>query len=156
MDTPLATRQHIVHLHEVQHMTYRRIASLLNVGRSTVGDVINLWQQTGEVKSRRCGRIATNLALGKRTVRLLVRESVINPRATARQLRDCVGGEASRVSLRTIQRCLKRGDRCAFRPQASPSLNKKQKQTRLLWGRKYKQWTRDQWSKVNHCLENFL
>jgi transposase len=129
-------------------MTYRDIAGQLNVGLSTVAKIICLWRQTGSITTRRKGRPPTNQALGQRTARLLVRESVLDPRATARQIRERTGGEASKTSLRTIQRYLRCGGRFPYRPRPGPTLNEKHKKDRLEWAKKYRNWTAQQWSKV--------
>jgi hypothetical protein len=51
----------------------------------------------------------------------------VDPRATARQSRDRIGGEASDTSVRTIQRALSGAGRIAYRPMSAPLFNAKQK-----------------------------
>ena len=80
---------------------------------------------------------------------MLIRESVMNPRATALQVRNETGGEAAHVSLRTIQRYLRAGGRFPYRPQAGPTLGPKQKEARVQWANIHKNWSVLDWRKVS-------
>ena len=111
--------------------------------------VVALWRETGDIISRRFGRLATNHTLTPRTERALVRRSVADPRLTARQIRNDQGGEALNVSVRTVQRVLQTHGRIAYRPAATPALNSQRKRTRLEWARRYKDWSTEDWSKVS-------
>lgn len=152
MDTSLETRQHIIQLHQSVQLTYTQIAQTLHVSRSTVGNIVNQWRKTGNVINKRKGRSPTNRRLSERTARLVIRQSIMNPVLTARQIRDIVGGEAAQASVRTIQRYLCRGGRIAFRPMAAPALSSKQKQTRVAWARSHQTWTSQDWSKVSLAI----
>jgi transposase len=110
MEISREKRLQIVALFNSSQMTYRAIANQTGVGLATVADIIKLWKDTGDVISRRFGRPSTNRVLTERSVRQLVRQSIIDPRATARQIRDRVGGEVSQVSVRTVQRYLQLND----------------------------------------------
>ena len=71
--------------------------------------------------------------LSPRTKLKIVRESVKDPRKTAREVQKAVGAEARTVSLRTIQRCLVDGGRICYRPIKAPQLTKIHKTRRLCW-----------------------
>ncbi len=151
MDLLHSLRMQIMELYRGGQLTYRDIANQLNVGLGSVSRIIGVWILTGdiqEMQSRRIGRPPTNRAFGERTFRLLLRESVIDSRATARQLRDRVRGEAMKASVHTIQGYLRRGGRFPYHPRPGPVLKKKNKRTRLEWAQKHKKWTIQQWSKV--------
>lgn len=152
MDISPSKRTLIVELYLTGNMNYRDIANRLSVSLGTVSNIIRLWRERGSVTSRRFGRPPTNVKLGPRTKLLIVRHSVMDPRATARQIRDRVGGEAAAVTVRTIQRQILHSGRIAYRPVAAPALNAKQKKTRLAWAQKYSKWTSRQWSKVGDLI----
>jgi DNA-directed RNA polymerase I, II, and III subunit RPABC1 len=156
MDTTLEARQHIVQLHQSGQLTYTQIAQTFHVSKSTVGNIVNQFKKTGNVINKRKGRRPTNRSLSERTARLVVRQSVMNPAATARQIRDIVSGEAAQTSVRTIQRYLRKGGRIAFRPTAAPALSLKQKQTRIVWARNHQIWTSQEWSKVSFTVPLIL
>jgi transposase len=156
MDTSLLRRQSILTLLNTGVCSQREIARQLGIAYSTVNDVVRHYRVTGKLESSRCGRPPTNRLLSLHDERCLVRSSIINPLATARQLRDEVG--AAHASVRTVQRSLKRGGRISYRPTASPQLNKKQRNVRLAWCRQHSQWTRLDWAKVckgmQGCVHN--
>ena len=127
MDTPSVIRDLIIHHHR-HNASERLIANMLNMPRSTVGDIIRKFYTTGSTSPRRRGHCGRKRTLGKRTERMVTRASVINPRATSREIQQRVGGPAANVSVRTIQRTLCRAGRVAYRPVAAPMLN------RMFWG----------------------
>jgi transposase len=149
MDISEVKRREIVNLHLTNLFSNRAISDIVNVPRRTVDRMVRLWRETGNVASRRLGRPPTNHTLSERTERALVRRSVVDPRLTARQIRNQQGGDTLNVSVRTIQRVLQRHGRIAYRPTAAPALNSQRKRTRLEWARRYKDWTSEDWSKVS-------
>ena len=150
MDITAAIRHEIVQLFRTGKMKYREIASQLQVSLGSVANIIKLWRSTGNVTARRFGRPPTNCVLHERTSRLVIRQSVLDPRATARQIRDRVGGEAALVSLSTIKRRLRAGGRIAYRQMPAPFLNNKRKLIRLKRGRRHRLWSKARWSKVRY------
>jgi len=123
MDTSLLRRQSILTWLNTGVCSH---AKQLGIAYSTVNDVVRHYRVTGKLEPSRCGRPPTNRILSLHDERCLVRASIINPLATARQLRDEVGVGAAQASIRTVQRSLKRGGRISYRPTASPQLNKNQ------------------------------
>jgi transposase len=148
MDLPLDAREQIIIFFNTGQFTYREIAAHMNISVSCVSKIIALWRETGSVKSRRFGRPSTKPRMPERTKRLILRQSEIDPRATARQLRERVGGDAAKFSVRTIRRCLQYGGRRAYRPIPSPILDAGRKRQRLIWARAHRHWTQQEWNKV--------
>ena len=151
MDIPLVVRNQVVNLYEERSHTQRQIAHLLGISQGSVSNIVRQWIATGAVTSRRAGRMPTNRWLTDRAVRLLLRESQRDPRATARQLRDRLGDAAGHASVRTVRRYLQRNGRFAYRPRSAPSLTLHQRRRRLQWAQQHINWTEQDWSKVS-CL----
>jgi transposase len=152
MDTTNEMRQKIITLHQTGDYSNRAISRQLNVHRTTVDRIIKLWNETGNVQSRRYGRPPTNHKLSVRTERALVRRSVSYPQETARQVRDLQGGEAQHVSVRTVQRVLRKYGRIPMRPVPAPTLNNVRKRQRLKWAKCHENWTAENWAKVSYKM----
>jgi hypothetical protein len=78
-----------------------------------------------------------------------VRRSVVDPQATARQLREQEGGEALRMSVRSVRRTLQQHGRISYRPVAAPNLTPHRKMERLAWARMHQNWNALDWQKVS-------
>jgi transposase len=148
-------RAEVVRLHQTSQYTNREIASVLNIPRRTVDRVVQLWIHSGSTLSRAYGRLPTNQALSERSQRSLVRLSVADPQATARELRDRQGGEALETSVRTIRRVLQQRGRISYRPLPSPSLTSSRKKQRYEWAKQYVTWKASDWEKVSVCIKLF-
>ena len=120
MDTSLQLRHSIIALLNTGNYSQRQIARQLRLAQSTVNDIIRHYERTGELEPGRFGRPATNRCLTTRDERHLTIASQLDPLATARQLRDRIGGSFANVSVRTVQRSLRRSGRLSYRPTASP------------------------------------
>lgn len=155
MDTNEITRKEVIDLFQTGEFSNRRIASTLNIPRTTVNDIVNLWKETGSMRSRRTGRAPTRQKLSERTQRYLVRRSRTDPQMTARQIQEAEGGEALNVSVRHVRRVLHAHGRIARRPRPVPTHNAEHKRARLAWAMRHEHWTCEDWSKVsfksNHC-----
>lgn len=72
-----------------------------------------------------------------------------NPQSCARQIQVAAGPAAREISLRTVQRCLKKMDRRAYRPIKVPCLNKRQCLARLNLARELSQLSTEDFKEVN-------
>lgn len=151
MDVQQAIRNLIVAHHRSGH-SIRNIAKMVKIPKSTVGNIIRRFQITGSSQSTRIGRCGRPRKISERVERALLRASVKNPAATARQLRGHIGGLATCLSIRTVQRGLIRRGRSPMRPKKSPNLDKNKCRVRLQWCREHSDWTIEQWEKVRHPM----
>jgi transposase len=138
----------IIAQHEEGH-TERRIAKNLQLPKSSVHNIISRHSKTGSTQPYYQGRCARPRRLSLRDEKALCRASVVNPLATASQIRASVGGSVATASLSTIKRALRRHGRLAFRPRKSPALTHAQKLTRLRWCKQFQHWTVEQWKRVS-------
>jgi hypothetical protein len=109
---------------------------MVHFSRTTVRDVIHLYQREGSVDAKRLGKCGRRRLLSQRDERNIGRRRAANPRATAKEAQDEAGGSAFTIFILTGKRALKRQDRCAYRLRKAPALNKAQMTTRLRWCRK--------------------
>ena len=151
MDVPLSVRQLIIQ-HFLEHKSQCEIAKIVHLPRTTVQSIVYAYQQRGSVETNRRGRCGRKKTLSDQQERLLRRESLTTPYATARVLQSRIGGGIGQVSLRTVQRSLKRVGRQAYRPSKSPSLTPSQCRVRLDWARNHLDWTPQQWGKVGDSM----
>ena len=129
---------------------------MFNVPTSTVNDIVQRYRQTGEIESRGKRLSGRPRKLSLRLDRALGRQSVANPRQTARQIQHAVGGSAATVSIATIKRTLIRMGRINLRPVSGSNLNPSQRRVRLEWCRRYIHWTEEKWRKVSYLKVNQL
>jgi transposase len=151
MDTPLNICQLVISKMHAG-MTQRFIAEQLNITQSAVKRVILRFKRTGSIDTLRKGRCGRKLKVSSQCARLLSRESLRHPKATAKQIQTAVGGAASTISVRTIQRSLCRSGLQSFRPVKSPSCTPSQMTTRLKWAKKCCNWSVAKWKKVRRPL----
>jgi transposase len=147
MDVSREIRHILVAHHQAGH-SWRRIALMMNMPKTTVRNILKQYTETGSVLATRVGRCGRPRSLSIRSERALARASVVNPKLTAREIRSSVGGEVALLSISTIQSALRHQGRNAYRPRKSPSLNAAQRNVRLQWCRKYSSWDVEQWIKV--------
>lgn len=142
-------KQRIIDLAQHTSKSQREIARELNIHHKTVQRILSVWHDTGsleEVKKENRGRKSK---IDCRTGRLLARESKKNPQSCARQIQVAAGPAAREISLRTVQRCLKKLDRRAYRPIKVPCLNKQQCLARLNLARELSQLSTEDFKEVN-------
>lgn len=147
MDVPQDVRNLLVAHHEAGH-SWRRIAEMVNMPKSTVSNILRRYRETGSAQAMRVGRCGRPRSLSERDERALARASTVNPKLTAREIRSTVGGRVAAVSVSTIKRALRRQGRYAHRPRKSPSLTTAQQKARLQWCRKHSGWEVEKWRKV--------
>ena len=148
MDSSNSSRATVIALYN-EGLTQRTIAERVNLSQSSVSRLIRRHVATGSTEANRRGRCGRKLALDERTARKLRRESLIKPRATAKDIQTSVGGRASEVSISTIKRSLVKSGRISYRPVKSPSWTPAQMRTRLRWALDHQDWTVEQWKKVS-------
>ena len=143
-----ATICDLVIANQQEGLSQRQLANNLNLAQSTVSTIIQRHKRTGNSTQNRIGRCGRKKILSVRDSRLIRRESLKNPRATAMQLRSAVGGRVANVSVSTVRRELRRSGLVSYRPVKSPSLSAAQMRVRLEWCRLREHWTVDMWKKV--------
>jgi transposase len=151
MDVPVNIR-HLIVRHCLLGKSSREIAEILNICKSTVNNVLKRFKKTGNVMPTRAGKCGRHRLLSEGDERLLRRASVVDPTLTANELRTCVGGSVSRVSISTVRRTLVRRGRFSYRPRKCPTLTPAQMRVRLIWCRKNCHRTEQQWKKVRQFL----
>jgi transposase len=132
MDIPQNIRDKVV-AHHAEGNSCRQIASMLQIPKSSVNNIVRRYSRCGFSNVIRIGRCGRPRKVSIRDERAIARQSVKNPLATARQIRGSVGGQVSTLSISTVNRALKRQGRKAYRPSKSPSLNYSQRMVRLQW-----------------------
>jgi IS30 family transposase len=148
-DTDRGKREQVIALSKHTSKTHREIASDLGMCHSTVTRIINHYHQTGSVKTLRKGKCGPKPKVGKTCSRYLVRESVKDPRKTAREIHLSSGQSAPNVCLRTIQRILKKGGRQCFRPRKVHKLDQSKKQRRWDWAKRHVHMNQELWNMVS-------
>lgn len=146
MDTSQPIRELIIHHHQ-RNISARAISTMVNVPRSTVNDIIARFKRSGTSTSSRTGHCGRKRKLSKRTERTLARQSIANPRATAKQLQQAVG-ESADVDISTIRRSLRRSGRKCFTPRKAPGLTCNQQRVRKRWAADHRMMTVENWSRV--------
>ena len=109
MDTKLAIRQLICAHYEEGHCQMK-IASLVKRSQPTVSGVLKQYNATGSASNRRKGNCKRPFLLNKRQMLLG------DPTASAREIQAKLGGQFTKISLRSIQRYLRRVHCFAFHP----------------------------------------
>lgn len=146
MDISLSIRELVIHNHQAG-LNLSQISRTLHISRRSVKRIINLQETSGGIFSRRnnCGG---HNRLSQRTERALARASRIDPRATAHQLAQSVGGPALEVDVSTIRRSLRRNGIHSFRPKKAPCLSPSQCRVRFLWAKSHENWSEADWARV--------
>lgn len=128
-------------------MSYSDISKLLCIPKSTIGDVWKRFNERGNI-DRKPGS-GRPRKTSYRQDRILRRLSMQNPRKTAvvlnQEMRTHFGVS---VSVSTTKRRLWMFRLFGRRPAKKPMITLKNRNARLAFARKYRNWTPDQWSKV--------
>jgi transposase len=149
MDIPQSLRDVIVAYHEDGKMSWRRIAATLMLPKSTVSNILRKYCQTGSSAASRKGNCGRRPCLTTRDERGLARASKNHPSATARELRERVGGRLSSVSLTTVKKTLRKYGLHAYRPRKSPLLTPVRIRNRLKWCKEHLEWNEEKWAHVS-------
>jgi transposase len=151
MDTPRNICQLVINKLNAG-FTQGVVAEQLEITQSAVKRICQRYKRTGSIDALRKGRCGRKSKISPHCARLLSRESLRNPKATARQVQAAVGDSANTVSVRTIQRSLIRSGLQTFRPVKSPSWTPAQMTARLEWAKKCRRWSVEKWKKVRRKL----
>ena len=132
----LDIKKSIIYLHK-NKQGYQKIATTLNLSKSTVAKVVQHYQKFGTIKSvnKRSGRPRK---LTARLDRYVTREVSQKPRKSATEL-ACELSEMCgvNISAATIRRTLHRANLHSRRPRRKPLLKPRHKTARLEFARKY-------------------
>ena len=91
MDVTPRTRAKVVALKEHASLSVRKIARKLDLSKSTVGRIIKKRETTGDAGVSRRGKCGRKRKTTVRDDKMIVRNSVLNPRKNSRELqRDLI------------------------------------------------------------------
>ena len=127
--------------------TQRQIAKKLKISRSGVQLILQKKKETGSIVDRpRTGRPKVTTP---RESRLLIRLSLRDRKATSKMVkREFMDITGKSLSTRTVRRRLNEGGLRGCVAVKKTMLTKKQKQKRLAWAKKHRNWTINVWSRV--------
>lgn len=151
MTVPRDVKIQVVTLRNHTSKSQRTIARELGIARHTVASILKLYDETGSVENHGHDRRGRQEKLMERTRRRIVIESKKDPRKTAREIQQEVGGDALNVGIRTIQRILIEEGRKSYRPIKGINLTAAHKQKRLSWALTHVNLTVDDfWNNVSN------
>ncbi|GBM07838.1 hypothetical protein AVEN_138677-1 [Araneus ventricosus] len=130
------------------------IARLVGCSRSTVVSIHAKWINDGDTSSRRQG-VSRPRAIKEKGRQRLFRLVKQNRRQTVAQLTaQYNAGPSASVSEYTVQRTLLDMRLCSRRPTRVHLLTKRHRQLRLQWAREHRDWTMDEWKRVDWSDES--
>lgn len=148
MDITPRKRTKIVTLSQHTSMTVRDIAAAVGVGKSSVSRIINQQKNFGTVSPKRKSKCGRKRKTTPRTDKFLVRNSIMHPYKTSRDLQRELIATGVSVDSSTVRRRLIEAGRFARKPIKKQLLTPAMKKKRLDWARKYQSWTAQDWKKV--------
>jgi len=144
--TSVDIRQVVIKLHNEGKVS-REISQILDIGKSTVNDIINRFNSTNTLKDKKCSgrpRKTTN-----RVDKVIKRKAVVdvkkNAAIIARELRE---ENLADVSQSTVSRRLRELGLCGRVGVKKPLISKKNKKARLEFAKEHQSWTVEDWKKV--------
>lgn len=141
-----AERAQIVLLHS-QKMTLSAIARRMKCSRCAVRTAIKRYQETGLYANK--SKSGRKRATTTREDRLLQRISLRDRRKTSKELSSELLIEHNiSISAQTVRRRLASVGLHGRIARRKPRLTENHKKMRLLWAKKYRHWTIDDWAKV--------
>ncbi|CAK9799193.1 Transposable element Tc1 transposase [Anthophora plagiata] len=125
----------------------KKIAEKMKHSRHAIKITLKRYQETGSYENRpKSGRKRTTTG---RQDRYLVRLSLRNRFTTSKQLAvDLSTDQGVSVCDRTVKRRLVEANLKSCKPRCKPYLTQQQMKNRLLWAKKYRNWTVEDWSKI--------
>lgn len=141
-----ALRGQIILLYR-QGVSQVKIAKTIKCSRCAVQNTIKRFQQTGTYRNLpKSGRKRVTTA---REDRLIELTALRDRRQSAVGISSELRGQLNTVvSVRTIRRRLAAANLPARKPRRKPLLTEKHRKQRLVWAKKYQNWTLDDWAKV--------
>ena len=142
----------IVFLSE-QHISIRKIATMLNINKNTVSNTLKKWKFTGSV-----AQLSGQGRKKKTTTRedmLIARNSLKNRRLTAPDLcRDHNSFSSNKISVSTVKNILKKYKLRGCIAAKKPLLSKTNTKKRYAFGKKFRHWTTQRWRAVMYSDES--
>ena len=145
MDVSPRKRSRIVTLHQFTTMSQRSIAAEVGINQSSVCRIVAHLKKSGKLSPTRKGKCGRKRKMTKREERMLLSENKRRPFMTSIQHKSSL---ALDVSTRTVRRVLQKNGRVSKRPVKKQLLTSEMKRKRLIWARKHRSWTVDQWKRV--------
>lgn len=105
-------------------------------------------KETGSVELKRVGRCGRKRKTTARDEAFLMRQSKIDPKKTSADLQQDLAEHGVNIHDSTIRKRLIEMGRKAIRPQKKQLLTKSMMKKRIVWARKYVNWTTEDWRKV--------
>ena len=128
-------------------MSQRKIADKVSVSKGAVQRTLQRFKETGSFSARpRSGRPRVTIQREDRCIRTT---SLRNRMATAGEIQALLNNTWEKpVSKKTVKRQLASSELNARLAVSKPLLRSQNKRKRLLWAKKYKHYTVDDWRKV--------
>ena len=142
-DIPEHKRERVVALHLHTTKSQRQIAEDIGISQNAVGLIIRHFEETGQTSTQRKGNCGRKSKLTPREKKMVVRESVKNPRLSSGELKLAAGQIGSRISTRTVRRILCEAGRRA------PQLDKPKRKRRKQWATEYRNHSMEFWSRAS-------
>ena len=131
MDTTVEKRLIIIRLH-LSGIKQSEIAKQVKIHQSTISRILKRYKTTGDSSKKHKTGSWRKMQLSIREMRRIRIESAKDPTATARKIRQLVGGKCLSLSIRTIQRYLMRVGRLVYRPGKSVWVGKSSQKFRFF------------------------
>lgn len=142
MDITPRKRASVLALKTHASLSIRQIATKLNISRATVGRIVKRGIETGDCSVLRHGKCGRKRKTTSYDDKLIVRNSVKDPRKTSKDLQRDLAAAGVHVDSSTVRRRLLEVGRTARRPLKKQLLTDAMKRKRLRWARKHKGWTK--------------
>ena len=141
-------RASIIALRKHTGLSIRNISEKLAIPKSTVGDIMKRAKDTGEPSTLRHGRCGRKRKTTPQGVKVMMKNSVKNPKKTSKDLQRDLALAGVNVGSSTVRRRLLEVGRTARRPLLKQLLTKAMKKKRLSWARNHAGWTKSDWRKI--------
>lgn len=134
----------------LDHSDYsqRKIAGLAGVSQSTVRNIKRKLQENSTLSPKRfgrCGRKRITTSRGDRKIQQITLE---NRRRSQKVIKELIQESGVKISCMTLRRRWKEMGFSCRRPLKKPKLTSSMKMKRLVFARKYADWTEEDWEKV--------
>lgn len=142
-----------------QRYSQREIAKKCDISAASVNRVkreLDLGQDFCAERTKNRQRSGIKSKFSTRTRRTLIKLCKSNRRATSLDLSRQVSAYGVLVSPRTVRRELCNAGFTARRPVKKAKLTPAMMKKRLLWAKQYKDWTANDWTKVDTSLAILL
>ena len=142
MDVTPRKRASIIALRKHTGLSIRNISEKLAIPKSTVSDIIKRAEDSGDPQTLRHGRCGRKRKTTPQDVKVMIRNSVKNPKKTGKDLQRDLALAGLNVASSTVRRRLFEVGRTARRPLRKQLLTKAMKKKRLSWARNHAGWTK--------------